>query len=316
MNRAQSPDAVEYQLYTGTMTAADVARKFGGLIAARFRRHLADGRIPADRRLLTAGALSHTTPVGLALASPPIPPKPATVSSLGVVPAHRGHGLGTALLAALEHNLHDHGTSIVQSVYRSDLEQCAALERIFEKRGWDTPRAVRRLFRARTNDMLDAPLLKATALPKGFSLFDWGDVTPAERDVIHRRQNSEAAHAHPEALDPFQLPSRISTACSLGVRRAGDIVGWMVTHRLSDEVMQYTSLFVQPTLHRHQVAQVLLAEGIRRQIDRTEATRGVWMVDLANAPILRFIDRHLRAHIDLETDLLLVGKRLDAEAGG
>jgi hypothetical protein len=34
------------------------------------------------------------------------------------------------------------------------------------------------------------------------------------------------------------------------------------------------------------------------------------MVDLANAPILRFIDRHLRPYVDTEADVLLVGKRL------
>jgi hypothetical protein len=94
------------------------------------------------------------------------------------------------------------------------------------------------------------------------------------------------------------------------VRRDDEIIGWMVVHRLRDDVMQYTSLFVRPTIHRHQVACVLLAEAIRRQIHRTNATRGVWMVDLANAPILRFIDRHLQAHVDTTADVLLVGKRL------
>jgi len=218
--------------------------------------------------------------------------------------------LGTALLAALERNLQQRGASAVQASYRSSIEHRAALERVFERRGWDAPQAVRRLYRAQLGAIRHAPLLKANALPKGFSLFDWRDLASDERDAIRRRQDSSSTDAHPEALDPFQLPDRVEEQCSVGVRRDGQIAGWMVVHRLRDDVMQYTSLFVRPTLHRHQVARVLLAEAIRRQIHRTDATRGVGMVDLANAPILRFIDRHLQAHVDTTADLLLAGKRL------
>ena len=310
MNPANPSDAVEYQLYTGTMAAAEVAQKFGGLIAARFRRHLADGRVPADRPLLTAGATHEGMPVGLTLGAPQADCERAAVHSLGVVPNHRRRGLGTALLGALERNLRQQGTSTVQASYRSSIEHRAALERILERRAWDAPRAVRRLYRSSLGTIRHAPLLKANALPKGFSLFDWRDLTPDERDAIRRRQDSDLTGAHPEALDPFQLPDRVEERCSIGVRRDGRIAGWMIVHRLREDVMQYTSLFVQPTVHRHQVASVLLAEAIRRQIHRTDASRGVWMVDLANAPILRFIDRHLRPYVDTEADVLLVGKRL------
>jgi len=309
-SQAQSMDAAAYRLYTGTMTAAEVTRKFGGLIAARFRRHLADGRVPADRRLFTAGAMLDGTPVGLALAAPPTDQEPATVRSLGVVPEHRRSGVGTALLAALEDNLRGHGVSTVQASYRSDLEHVAALERIAEKRGWDAPRAVRRLYRARRENVLGTPLLEADPLPDGFELFAWSDLTRDEQAALRQRQDAATDASHPIALDPFQLPDRLSTSCSVGVRRNGHVMGWMVLHRLSDDVMQYTSLFVSPTLHRHQVARVLLAEAIRCQINHTDATRGVWMVDLANAPILRFIDRYLQAHVDTSADLLVVGKRL------
>jgi hypothetical protein len=34
------------------------------------------------------------------------------------------------------------------------------------------------------------------------------------------------------------------------------------------------------------------------------------MVDLANASILRFVDRHLGDYVDTSADVLLVGKRL------
>jgi len=292
------------------MTAVEVARKFGGLIAARFRRHLADGRISADRPLLTAGATHEGTPVGLALGAPQTGREPAAVHSLGVVPNHRRRGLGTALLGALERNLRQQGTSTVQASYRSSIEHRAALERILERRGWDAPRAVRRLYRSGLSTIHNAPLLKANALPQGSSLFDWRDLAPDERDAIRRQRGSGSTEAHPEALDPFQLPDRLDERCSVGVRRNGEVAGWMVVHRLHDDVMQYTSLFVQPTVHRHQIACVLLAEAIRRQIRRTDASRGVWMVDLANAPILRFIDRHLRGYVDTTADVLLAGKRL------
>ena len=314
MAHSQSParptDPAAYRLYTGTMAAAEVARKFGGLIAARFRRHLADGRVPTDQPLFTAGAMHGGAPVGLALAAPATDQKPATVHSLGVVPEHRHSGVGTALLAALEDNLRGRGVSTVQASYRSDLEHRTALERILDRRGWDAARGVRRLYRSSFDTIRTAPLLEADTLPEGFTLFDWPDLTPHERATLRRGLGGSGADAYPEALDPFQLPDRVDERCSVGVRRDGEIAGWMVVHRLRDDVMQYTSLFVRPALHRHQVARVLLGEAIRRQIDRTDATRGVWMVDLANAPMLRFIDRYLRAHVDTTADLLLVGKRL------
>ena len=144
----------------------------------------------------------------------------------------------------------------------------------------DVPRAVRRLYRAHVETIRDAPLLKARTLPNGYTLFDWRDITPREQEAIRRRQHEDTPDAHPDALDPFQRPNQISTTCSVGVRHESDIAGCMVVHRLRDDVMQYTSLFVRPTVHRHRVAWMLLAEAIRRQINRTEATRGVWMVDL------------------------------------
>lgn len=309
-SQAHSMGPVTYQLYTGTMTAVEVARKFGGLIAARFRRHLADGRVPADRRLFTAGAMLDGTPVGLALASYPTAREPATVHSLGVLPAHRGRALGRALLAALERNVQAAGAPALQATYRSDLEHRAALERLTATCGWAPPRAVRRLYRARREDVLGTPLLEAPPLPDGFELFAWSDLTLDEQAAIRQRQDAATGAAHPTALDPFQLPDRLSTACSVGVRRDGHVVGWMMLHRLSDEVMQYTSLFVAPTFYRHRIARALLTAALQRQIDRTDTTRGVWMVDLANAPILRFIDRHLQAHVDTSADLLMVGKRL------
>jgi GNAT superfamily N-acetyltransferase len=300
-----------YQLYTGQMTAAEVAERFGGLIAARFRRHLADGRVAADRRLLTAGAMHRDRPVGLALAPLPSVDKPAVVDSLGVVPEHRNHGLGTALLALLEENVKQKGTSRIQAAYRSDLDHVAALERVFAKQHWDAPQAVRRLYRAHTKDVLRAPLMDADPLPSGFEFFDWDTLSPAERSAIRQRQDSTHPAAHPEALDPFQLSDRITAACSVGVRHEDDVAGWMVVHRLHDDLMQYTSLFVRPTFWRPRIARALLAEAVQRQIDRTDATRGVWMVDLSNAPMLRFIDRCLSTQIATRADLLLAGKRLN-----
>lgn len=310
MSQTHVNESGPYRVYTGAMTAAEVARQFGGLIAARFRRQLATGHLPTTRPLLTAGATHAGTPVGLALGTLATDRTPATVRSLGVLPDHRRNGLGTALLAALEHTLQQQGAASVQSSYRSDLAYRTALERMFARRGWGAPRAVRRLYRSSLDTIRGAPLLEGDTLPGGFALFDWRDVTPDERDAIRRRHDQDAADAHPAAVDPFQWPDRVDARCSLGVRRAGQIAGWMVVHRLREDVMQYTSLFVQPTIHRHRVARVLLAEAIRRQINHTAATRGIWMVDLANAAILRFIDRHLRAHVDTTADVLLVGKRL------
>jgi hypothetical protein len=54
---------------------------------------------------------------------------------------------------------------------------------------------------------------------------------------------------------------------------------------------------------------VVVYDALGRRM-RTLPSRGVWMVDLANASILRFVDRHLGDYVDTSADVLLVGKRL------
>jgi len=298
-----------YRLEVTSFTARQAIEGAAPLLPGRFKRQVRAGLLPPEAPLIGVLARHGTDLIGVSVAAADPDAAQATVHAVGVLPDFRGQGLGTALLARLEDAVRSRGAECLAARYRSTVPGAAAIERLFEKRRWQPPTRVRRLYGGR-RDRVTAPFRDrlSEALPRG-TAFPWTALSPSERQDIQRRLKGPSP-AVPRALSPFQMPGRIEADCSLGVRHEDRVAGWMITHRAGQDVLQFTCLYVAPDLRGAGTGPALLGMAIRRYLDETDRPRCVWMVDADKKRMQRYVERRLAAVIDSTADEIAVRKPL------
>lgn len=234
----------------------------------------------------------------------------AEVISLAVRADLRRRGLGKLLLAAVEGEMARRGEPSVELSFRSTWPSADAVRALVAARGWSVPRT--RVLMAQTDTrILELPWLESGRLPKGYEVFPWRDLTAEERREIVRRQ--QRGPWYPEELSPFHLEDRVDPEVSVGLRRvAGDerrVIGWLLAHRVKDEVVQYTSLFVEPGHGKLGRGLPLIAAAARRQ-EAAGVPRAIFMVQAENRLMRRLLERRLAPYLTGRSELLRSGKRL------
>ncbi|HSL82509.1 MAG TPA: GNAT family N-acetyltransferase, partial [Thermoanaerobaculia bacterium] len=237
----------------------------------------------------------------------------AEVVSFVVRSGLRGRGLGKLLLAAVEAEIARRGLPAVDLSFRSDWGSAGALRALLASRGWSEPRT--QVLMAGTDArILALPWLAPRPLPPAYEIFPWGELTPAERREIVRRQ--QRAPWFPQALSPFQLEERIDPEVSVGLRHrpGGDggesrVIGWLLAHRAKEDVVQYTSLFVEEGHGKLGRGLPLIAAAARRQ-EATGVPRAIFMVQAWNRAMRRLVERRLAPYLTERAELLRSGKIL------
>jgi uncharacterized protein (TIGR03032 family) len=258
--------------------------------------------------LLGAAALVGGKAVAAAVAELQ-PARAAEILSLYVHPDYRRRGIAGGLLQALETTLAQHGVREVGGALRTHWSERAAIEALLRRHGWSEP-APRRVLVQVDERMLAADWLVRQELPRGWTLFPWNELTADDREEVLRRQRDEAWF--PEALTPFQLEERIHAPTSLGLRREGRVAGWLITHLVSPETLQYTCLFVEREAQRTARAIPLLVAGVLRQRE-LGIPRSIFMIDVENAPMMRFYERRLKPLAAQTSEIRWSRKELAAE---
>lgn len=239
--------------------------------------------------IVAIGGSCEGRPVALGLAEVSPDGRSGNILSAFVARAHRSRGIGTALLARLEDELRSRGCTELDLAYLTETPATLAIEMILKKRGWTPPQARMLICRA-DRRIFEAPWIKRRRLPAGFSIFPWCELTPNERNAMQRQQ--ELHPWYPEMLSPFRDEAMQEPENSLGLRRQGQVVGWLITHRISPKMIRYSSLFVRAELRARGCALPLLAEAIDRQARcRGLDSFGSFSVWLDNDPMVRFARR-------------------------
>jgi GNAT superfamily N-acetyltransferase len=288
MENAIAPaEAVPNPLLVRLLDAPEVAR-FVPLTFPALRGRLGTGE--SNSNLFAVGAALLGEPVGLALAEIAPGGASAQLLSLFVVAPYRRRGLGTTLLAELEATLAQRGCIRMSAAYRDALPGLTGLEGVLRKRFWTPPQPDLHLFTF-DRGLLDASWIKQGTLPSDFILFAWNELTPRERAELEARQGTDSWHD--ESLSPFTEEERIDGNSSLGLRRNGQVVGWVVTHRLPAGPVRWSSLFVRRDLQGTGRAIPMLAESIRRHCAAHPDVPMICFVSPENTVMLRFAERRL-----------------------
>jgi GNAT superfamily N-acetyltransferase len=255
-------------------------------------------RLPSEpeQRLihpLALAARTADTAVALALAELPAPGENGApeLLSVFVAPEHRGRGIATALVAAMEAALGARGAASVEAVYTTGKASIAAVERIFEKRGWESPTLRTITVRFTMAEALSTPWYgRMGLLPAGAEIFSWVDLTAAERQQL--RESNERAPWIANSLQPWRHDQLgFDPVSSVGLRYRGEVVGWVINHQIDARTVRFTCSFMRKDLSRRARIVPLYSEAIRRL-----STTGCQVCTLVTPTVypgmLEFIRRH------------------------
>jgi GNAT superfamily N-acetyltransferase len=262
---------------------------------------------PPDETVIAVAARIKTQTVGLGLADLG-KNKNAKIRSFFVEPDHQRQGVGAGLCAALEEHARSCGAKSLEAMFEASGPYGQAAEKIAEKRGWEPTQPRTLVCRAswakfKTGSFVGRPL------PEGYVLFPWTDLSDSERAAIVEEQ--ARAPFYPPALSPFEGPP-YEPLNSLGLRKEGRVVGWMVTHRVGPGLIRYSSLFVRE--EERGAGLQMLAESVRRAAENG-IEGGVFGVNNQNRTMIGVMSKHLRPLLDEYREIAYVGTEL-ANFGG
>ena len=156
------------------------------------------------------------------------------VLSLFVIPEYRRQGIGNQLLVALETEFRGKICQQIDLIYIPN-QTIIALEKIFQKNAWSKPKARMLIGLGERETIKNMPWLWLNLdqkLPLGYEIFPWGELTSKERTIL------EKSLWYPDILSPFTEEDIIEPINSLGLRYNHQVVGWMITHRISENTIR------------------------------------------------------------------------------
>ncbi|MCU0242798.1 MAG: GNAT family N-acetyltransferase [Vicinamibacteria bacterium] len=261
------PPKLDLQAFT-----ADLAPALAGMTFPAYRHLLALApalRHPGEvnqKPIQPIGVMARigAQPIGLALAELPIEGNTQPeILSVFVIPEMRRHGVGTALLERLEEETRARGASRLTAVYMTGRPTIAIMERIFWKRGWAPPATRTITVKFTPEEAAQTPWFGRVRLPAGCEVFSWSDLGPA--DHAHIRASHERAPWIADGLEPWRHDSYgFDPVSSIGLRYRGEVVGWVINHRVADDVVRFTCSFMRKDLSRRARILPLYSASIER----------------------------------------------------
>ena len=230
---------------------------------------------------------------GLAVAEVPVEPGDGEpeLLSVFVAPDHRGRGVATALVAAVEEALRARGAAAIEAVYMTGKPSISAVERIFEKRGWDAPTPRTVSVRFTMAEALSTPWYgRMGLLPAGAEIFSWKDLTAAERAWL--QESNARAPWIAASLQPWRHDRLgFDPISSVGLRYRGEVVGWVINHQIDARTVRFTCSFMRKDLSRRARIVPLYSEAIRR-LSETGCEICTLVTPTVYPGMLEFIRRH------------------------
>lgn len=280
-------------MYTLNVLNDSTIAKYEHLTYPIFRSRLQASGL--QQSIVAIGASSLCQPVGLAMAEISPDGTIAEVLSIFVTPQHRCAGIGTDLLTRLETELSLIGCTKAGLVYITGKPTTPALERLLQKCNWTPPQPRTLVCKTTIERIMDAPWMNRSSLPSSFTIFPWTDLTEDDRLSIQKRQAQEPWI--PQNLIPFRHEENLEPLNSVGLRYKGEVVGWVITHRLDPGTIRYTCSFVRLDLQKMGRIIPLYVEAIKRQY-QANILKGIWTVPFFHTAMINFVKRRMADYME------------------
>ncbi|MEM9924894.1 MAG: GNAT family N-acetyltransferase [Cyanobacteria bacterium P01_D01_bin.50] len=234
-------------------------------------------------------------PAGLALAEIEDDGKSAKLLSLFVTASNRRQGIGSALLNRLEQELSTRECIKYEVIYIIGESTTVAWEHLLHSSGWKEFQSRMLVCKTTIDRIVDAPWMQKASLPASYTIFPWMEITSQERQII--KETQQANPWIPEDLIPFKHEENLEPLNSLGLRYQGQVVGWVITHRLAPDTIRYTCSFVRRDLQKMGRIIPMYVNSINKQID-AKIIKGIWTVPYIHDGMVNFVNKRMKPYMN------------------
>ncbi|HEX2526080.1 MAG TPA: hypothetical protein VHL31_07240 [Geminicoccus sp.] len=166
--------------------------------------------------------------------------------------------------------------------------------RFFLSRGWAKPTVRTMVCRATIEVAFATNWFVRARMPAGCHAVPWVGLTDEQRATL---VPAGTTPWYPPALDPFHHERGCDAATSVGLLETHDgrerLVGWVITHKLDEVALRWTSSFVRQDLQRTGHVVPLWLEVAKRQRDATTLTDFIFTVPVEQPRMMRFTARRM-----------------------
>ena len=209
------------------------------------RKHIALAHELFDvKKFVGIGAKSEDKVVGLVLGW--IESSRATLSSVFVSKDYRRRGIASKLVAIAEKSARARGAAKAMASISAN-SNSEPIRGVLKKNDWMDPVRQRSLIATCCPEMRlkDAPWLKKNFNDSRLEVFPWSELTDDESEKLESTQASSDCW-FPEMLSPLIDNTHLHQPTSLGIRFEGEVIGWLITHRVNDGPISFVTMFAKP----------------------------------------------------------------------
>jgi ribosomal protein S18 acetylase RimI-like enzyme len=170
----------------------------------------------------------------------------------------------------------------------ADSPEVPEAEQTLSRLGWD-PGCRLRCFGFDFASVAEAPWVRAAPAARGCSIVPWTSISSDQRSRVRALD-----------LSPFPQERYLEPACSLALVHQGEVAGWSISTRDSNQSVYIAVIWVREDLQGRGAGASLIAETLRRGWS-AGIRSATFEVEPHRTAMLRFADRHLRPY--LSTDL-------------
>jgi hypothetical protein len=202
-----------------------------------------DGKDPLNTQapVISVGAILNDRPIGIALASDYTKIQTSQIHAIAMDQEHANENLASKLLETISNRLINDGVTSAFAIL-SESPITPMLEKVYLENQWQGPRPFMIECRFKRNDFDPDWWNQKIELPEGFEEFLFINLTSQEKkNLLHQIEQMNI----PFFLNPLEREKNlIEYKNSLGLRYKGKVIGWMVTHRISPDIIRYSALYL------------------------------------------------------------------------
>ena len=249
--------------------------------------------IESEKYVMAFTASSDGQPVGLILAEVRKQDHSAELLSLFVETSYRCQGVATQLVCHLEKELKVRDCKEIDLSYMTGNQGNLALERVLQKCHWTEPEPKMIACKGRIADNgVQMPwVTKHNYFHGSYSLFPWREITKEEKKAIEQQRQYI-----PEDLFPLRYEEDMEPLNSLGLRYQGEVVGWLISHRIAPDTIRYTCNFIRQDLQKIGRNLGLMAEAIKLQFE-AKIPYIIWTTPIHHRAMVEFTKKRISPYL-------------------
>jgi GNAT superfamily N-acetyltransferase len=251
---------------------------------------------PKNRQLYFIGASVSDRPAGLMIMSFSQILKAADIKSLFIDESYRRQKIAGRMIQFAAEQLRSLNFKYIFATYPDHRDDTPIMESFFQKNGFSGKTMVFAEFMFEYSEFQPDWYRREYRWPPKFTAFPWTELTYYEAVKIRERYSQGA---FPSAVYPFQEDPSFEPLNSFGLRHEGQLVGWLVTERISPDIISYGNLFIDHEFQSKGHSIHLLVDSLKIHY-RNKIKWGMFKVNIiqASGRWLKFIRRRLAPHAD------------------